>query len=82
MLVLSRKEGQKVVISDNVTLVIQRIAGKRVSIGIEAPDEVSVVRSELQQVREQFSIPEAAHPAPLRLLADCDAGDLYPRTPK
>jgi carbon storage regulator CsrA len=47
MLVLSRKVGDKVVVGDNIVLVINRISGNRVSIGIEAPDEVRIVRGEL-----------------------------------
>ncbi len=47
MLVLSRKEGEQLVIGDNITLVISRISGNRVTIGIEAPKEVRIVRSEL-----------------------------------
>lgn len=48
MLVLSRKEGEKLVIGDNVVVTINRIAGNRVAIGIEAPREVSIVRGELK----------------------------------
>lgn len=47
MLVLSRKVGEKIVLGDNVTIVINRIAGHRVSIGIIAPRDMRVVRSEL-----------------------------------
>lgn len=47
MLVLSRKIGEKIVINDNVTVVIQRIVGNRVALGIEAPQEVAVMRGEL-----------------------------------
>ncbi|MFG0287747.1 MAG: carbon storage regulator [Rhodopirellula sp. JB044] len=47
MLVLSRKEGEKLVIGDNVVITVNRIAGNRVAIGIEAPREVSIVRGEL-----------------------------------
>lgn len=47
MLVLSRKVGQKIAIGDEVVLVINRVAGNRVSIGIEAPDHVRIVRGEL-----------------------------------
>lgn len=49
MLVLSRKEGEKLVIGDNIVLTINRIAGNRVAIGIEAPREVSIVRGELER---------------------------------
>ena len=48
MLVLSRKEGEQLVIGDNVVLTINRISGNRVAIGIEAPREVRVVRGELE----------------------------------
>jgi carbon storage regulator len=48
MLVLSRKVGEKLVIGDNITVVINRVAGNRVTIGIEAPDSVRIVRGELR----------------------------------
>lgn len=48
MLVLSRKEGEQLVIGDNVVITINRIAGNRVAVGIEAPREVSIVRGELK----------------------------------
>jgi len=57
MLVLTRKVGQKLVIGDNITVVINRISGNRVSVGIEAPTDVHIVRGELQQVREEFQKP-------------------------
>ena len=56
MLVLSRKEGEQLVIGDNITLVISRISGNRVTIGIEAPKEVKIVRSELTDM-ESSSAP-------------------------
>ena len=55
MLVLSRKVGQRLVIDDNITVVINRIAGNRVQIGIEAPDDVHIMRGELDKIRQQFS---------------------------
>ena len=48
MLVLSRKEGERIQIGDQITVVIAKIAGNRVSIGIEAPRELKVVRGELE----------------------------------
>jgi carbon storage regulator len=47
MLVLSRKEGEKIVIGEGVVLTINRIAGNRVAIGIEAPRDIRIVRGEL-----------------------------------
>ena len=48
MLVLSRKVGQRIMIGDNITVVVQRLAGGRVSLAIDAPREISVVRGELK----------------------------------
>jgi carbon storage regulator len=49
MLVLSRKEGEQLMIGDNVVLTITRISGNRVAIGIEAPRDVRIVRGELDR---------------------------------
>ena len=49
MLVLSRKEGEQLVIGDNIVLTVNRISGNRVAIGIEAPREVRIVRGELDR---------------------------------
>jgi carbon storage regulator len=47
MLVLSRKVGEEIVLSDcGVSIGIMRVAGKRVSLGITAPPEVVVHRRE------------------------------------
>jgi carbon storage regulator len=48
MLVLSRKEGEQLVIDDHIVITVNRIAGHRVSIGIEAPAEVRISRGELE----------------------------------
>ena len=60
MLVLSRKEGERIVIGDNITLVISKVSGNRVTIGIEAPREVKVVRGELE---DSGRITASAHSA-------------------
>ena len=49
MLVLSRKEGEQLLIGDNIVLTVNRISGNRVAIGIEAPREVRIVRGELER---------------------------------
>lgn len=58
MLVLSRKVGQRIVIDNRIEIVINRVAGNRVSIGIEAPKEVPILRGELQEIRDAFSSAE------------------------
>ena len=47
MLVMTRKVGERIVIGDNVTITVVRIAGGMVRIGIDAPPEYTVVRREL-----------------------------------
>ena len=49
MLVLSRKVGERILIGDQISITIVRIAGGGVRVGIEAPPEMAVVREELQQ---------------------------------
>ncbi|MGV3607657.1 MAG: carbon storage regulator [Planctomycetaceae bacterium] len=48
MLVLSRKVGEKLVINNNITLVVSRISGNRVTLALEAPQDVRVMRGELE----------------------------------
>lgn len=47
MLVLSRKVGEAIVIGDRIEVRVQRIAGNRVRLAIEAPENVAVDRKEI-----------------------------------
>ncbi|MEW4561671.1 carbon storage regulator [Bremerella sp. JC770] len=47
MLVLSRRVGEKIEIGNGVTVTVLRVTGKSVRIGIEAPKDVSIRRSEI-----------------------------------
>jgi carbon storage regulator CsrA len=47
MLVLTRKTQQQIQIGNNITITIVRVTGQAVRVGIEAPEEVRVIRSEL-----------------------------------
>jgi carbon storage regulator len=49
MLVLSRKVGESVRVADNIELFVIAIDGQRVRLGIKAPKEVRIVRSELAE---------------------------------
>jgi carbon storage regulator len=51
MLVLSRKVGETLVIDGNITVKVVRIQGNRITLGIEAPSEVKVLRGELSQAK-------------------------------
>ena len=50
MLVLSRKEGDRIVIGegvDRIEVVIAYVRGERVGVAIEAPKEVKIMRAKL-----------------------------------
>jgi carbon storage regulator len=47
MLVLTRKAGERIRIGDKVTLVVVRINGNAVRLGVEAPPEYVIARNEL-----------------------------------
>jgi len=55
MLVLSRKKNESIVINDDITIVIVEIRGDKVRLGIEAPKDCPVHRSEVYEaiVRER-----------------------------
>ncbi len=60
MLVLSRKAGEEILIGDNIRLVVNRVSGNRVTIGIAAPDDVHIIRGELKALVHQFDDPPPA----------------------
>lgn len=64
MLVLSRKIGQRIVLGEEIVLIINRIAGNRVSIGIEAPPHVRIVRGELALADPQEPMAPDDHRGP------------------
>lgn len=47
MLVLSRRRGEAIRIGESVTVRIVRVKGRTVSLGIDAPQDVKIVRTEL-----------------------------------
>jgi len=48
MLVLSRKESERIRLGDSIVLTIVRVSGDKVRLGIEAPPNILVLRDELQ----------------------------------
>ena len=47
MLVLSRKKDERIMIGEDVTLMVIEIRGDKVRLGIDAPKDVSVHREEV-----------------------------------
>ncbi len=65
MLVLTRKVGERLVIGDQIVVTIVQVDGTRVRVGVEAPSDVNVVRSELLAAEERESAArKAAHSQP------------------
>lgn len=58
MLVLSRKEGERIMIGENIVVQLVEIRGDKVRIGVVAPKDVPVHRHEVYDVvkesRERF----------------------------
>lgn len=65
MLVLSRKKNEKIVIDENIIITIVEVRGDKVRLGIEAPREVPIHRSEVYDAiqNEQKSASEAENDA-------------------
>ena len=53
MLVLSRKESQRIRLGDSIVLTIVKVSGDKVRVGIQAPDDVLVLRDELDTWDEE-----------------------------
>jgi carbon storage regulator len=51
MVCLSRRVGERIVIGDRIVISVQHVAGQRVRVAIEAPDNVPVWRGETVQCR-------------------------------
>ena len=47
MLVLSRKERERIRLGDSIVITVVRVSGDRVRLGIEAPGDMLVLREEL-----------------------------------
>lgn len=64
MLVLSRKESQRIRVGDSILLTIVKIAGDKVRVGIQAPGDVLVLRDELETWAEPPGGVDDAAPTP------------------
>jgi carbon storage regulator len=60
MLVLSRKVGERIHVGDNIVLEIRRIAGNRVTVALDAPRDVRILRGELEVAAREFRTPSTS----------------------
>ncbi|MGB5325917.1 MAG: carbon storage regulator CsrA [Pseudomonadales bacterium] len=55
MLILTRKTGEKILISEDVRITVLNISGTQVKLGIDAPKDVRIMREELIESGESDS---------------------------
>ena len=55
MLILSRLEGQVILIGDTIRVTIVEVRGDKVRVGIDAPRDVPVLRAELLEQTQEGS---------------------------
>ena len=55
MLVLSRRERERIRLGDSIIVTVVRLSGDRVRLGIEAPADVLVLRDELDPLEASES---------------------------
>ncbi|MEC0129083.1 carbon storage regulator CsrA [Paenibacillus pabuli] len=53
MLVLTRKKGESIVISDDIVLTVLSVEGENVKLGIAAPRDIDIYRKEVLDAIEQ-----------------------------
>ena len=56
MLVLSRKIGEKIHVGNDITIEVRRVAGNRVTLAVDAPRNVRILRGELREAALEFEI--------------------------
>jgi carbon storage regulator len=63
MLVLSRRESERIKLGNSIVITVVRVTGDKVRLGIEAPADMVVLREELEPHARPEVTPSAAIPA-------------------
>jgi carbon storage regulator len=56
MLVLTRKQDEKIIIDDNIELTVVEVGNGKVQLGIDAPQEIEIHREEIYRKIEEENI--------------------------
>lgn len=68
MLILQRRAGESLVIGEDITVSVLSVDGTRVRLAITAPEDVSILRTELLTARQTNREAAAEEGAPTELL--------------
>lgn len=68
MLVVSRKKDESIIIGENIKVTVVEIAKDRIRIGVDAPESIKIVRSELYDT-EKFNMQAAINKPSIDILA-------------
>ena len=74
MLVVTRKPDESITIDDNIEITVLEISKDKVKIGINAPREVKIFRSELKMLRQTNEQAANASNAAIKQLLDSKKG--------
>ena len=74
MLILSRKEKERIKLGESIIVTVVRVSGDKVRLGIEAPADMLVLRDELEP-----HTPEEAAAARLKRPGQSAASDFFTR---
>lgn len=67
MLVITRKENESFLIGDNIKITVVEVSKDRVRIGIDAPKDIKVMRSELYDT-EKLNVQASVNKMPAELM--------------
>jgi carbon storage regulator len=70
MLILRRREGESILVGDDVEIEIIQIGANKVKIGVRAPDRVRVMRKEIRIVGDQNVVAAALSPDLRKIIVD------------
>lgn len=73
MLVITRKKDEGFLVGDNIKITVVEISKDRVKIGIDAPNDVKIIRNELYDT-ERFNMQAAVNKPSADILARIMAG--------